>query len=119
MTHAVLSGNVQRMIWPTIKGRSTVNPSAWNTSLYIAVRLPVASLHGSKTSDLGNSVTVQPGVMNGPRMFPTNTSTIVAASSPPAALVMTTLEDIVVGRQARKIYPAKIDLSIWPFASVA
>lgn len=40
------------------------------------------------------------GVRNEPSVFPMTTEMTAAASSPPAERVMTTLEAIVVGRQA-------------------
>ncbi len=57
--------------------------------------------------------------MNGPRTFPSVTDTIVAATSPPANLVMTTFELIVVGKHPLATSPTTILVSKRLFVDAA
>lgn len=53
--------------------------------------------------------------MNGPKKLPIVDSTTVRASLPCACLVMTTLDEIVVGTQPVKINPTSMPASINPW----
>jgi hypothetical protein len=57
--------------------------------------------------------------MKGPRKLPRVTSTTVAASSPPACFVMTTLELMVVGSEPVAIRPTRVETSICWFVRAA
>lgn len=94
--------------WPAHMGTRTLSPNCINTPAYIfpSVR-GVAGLQASNSGFEGRKAYTKAGEMNEPKMLPMTTSTMAAASSPPADLVMKTLDAIVVGRQLKTTMPTK------------
>lgn len=111
--HCTCLTQSHRITWPTSKGSTTLSPSCIETSAYMRPSvLTEAGRHASNSGCGGRNAYIKPGQIKAPRVLPITTSTMAAASSPPAALVMTTLEAIVVGRQLSTTIPTKTLVSI-------
>lgn len=85
------------------------------TLAYIGPKVSAfAGLSESNSPPLGRNPYISQGERKDPTTFPITTSIIAAASSPPAFLVITTLDAIVVGMQLTTTIPTRMLASIVP-----
>ena len=107
--HSTFFDHIHRNACPTAKGSNTLRPSCFITEAYIGPIVDgAAGRHWSKAASAGRKPYIRDGARNGPKTLPMTTSMMAAASSPPAFLVITTLDAMVVGIALTAIMPISI-----------